>query len=141
MLKVILNRLKPQAEEIITEEHTGFRARWSTTEQIFNLRTLCEKYFKHQQMLYNLIIDFKKKKKKKKKKKACNTIWRSALPAVIRKYSIVAAPPQPAITVVLLKRQGRWCSHNETLWIRPGSYSMLSGSEIRTGHFVVLQIY
>ena len=54
---------------------------------------------------------------------------------------IVAAPPQPAITVVLLKRQGRWCSHNETLWIRPGSYSMLSGSEIRTGHFVVLQIY
>ena len=55
--------------------------------------------------------------------------------------NIVAAPPQPAITVVLLKRQGRWCSHNETLWIRPGSYSMLSGSEIRTGHFVVLQIY
>ena len=54
---------------------------------------------------------------------------------------IVAAPPQPAITVVLLKRQGRWCSHNETLWIRPGSYSILSGSEIRTGHFVVLQIY
>ena len=66
MLKVMLNRLKPQAKEIITEEHTGFRAGRSTTEQIYNLRILCEKYFK-QQILYNVIIDFKKKKKEKKK--------------------------------------------------------------------------
>ncbi|MEW8544383.1 MAG: reverse transcriptase domain-containing protein [Candidatus Thiodiazotropha sp.] len=42
MLKVTLNRLKPQAEEIITEEQAGFRARRSTTDQIFNLRILCE---------------------------------------------------------------------------------------------------
>ena len=34
MLKVILNRLKPQAEEIIAEEQAGFRAGRSTTEQI-----------------------------------------------------------------------------------------------------------
>ena len=40
-LKVILNRLKPQAE-IISEEQAGFRAGRSTTEQIFNLRKLCE---------------------------------------------------------------------------------------------------
>ena len=44
MLKVISNRLKPQAEEIIAKEQTGFRAGRSTTEQIFNLRILCEKY-------------------------------------------------------------------------------------------------
>ena len=37
MLKVILNRLKPQAEEIIAEEQAGFRAGSSTREQIFNL--------------------------------------------------------------------------------------------------------
>ena len=37
MLKVILNRLKPQAEKIIAEEQAGFRAGRSTTEQIFNL--------------------------------------------------------------------------------------------------------
>ena len=49
MLKVILNRLKPQAEEIIAEEQAGFRAGRSTTEQIFNLRILCEKYLQHQQ--------------------------------------------------------------------------------------------
>ena len=40
---LILNRLKPQAEKIITEEQAGFRARRSTTEQIFNLRILCDK--------------------------------------------------------------------------------------------------
>ena len=34
MLKVILNSLKPQAEEIIAEEQTGDRAGGSTTEQI-----------------------------------------------------------------------------------------------------------
>ena len=56
MLKVILNRLKPQAEEIIAEEQAGFRAGRSTTEQIFNLRILCEKYLQHQQ---NVFIDFK----------------------------------------------------------------------------------
>ena len=44
MQKVILNRLKPQAEEIIAEEQAGFRAGRSTTEQTFNLRILCEKY-------------------------------------------------------------------------------------------------
>ena len=61
MLKVILNRLKPQAEEIIAEEQAGFRAGRSTTEQIFNLRILCEKYLQHQQNLYHVFIDFKKK--------------------------------------------------------------------------------
>ena len=46
-LKTILYRLKPQAEKIIAEEQAGFRAGRSTTEQIFNLRILCEKYLQH----------------------------------------------------------------------------------------------
>ena len=46
MLKIILNRVKPQAE-IIAEEQAGFRAGRSTTEQIFNLDILCEKYILH----------------------------------------------------------------------------------------------
>ena len=41
VLKIILNRLKTQAE-IITEEQAGFRTGRSTTEQIFSLRILCE---------------------------------------------------------------------------------------------------
>ena len=42
MLKIILNRLKPQGEKIITEEQAGFRAGRSTSEQLFNLCILCE---------------------------------------------------------------------------------------------------
>ena len=60
MLKIILNRLKPQAEKIIDEEQAGFRAGRSTTEQILNLRILCEKYLQHQQDLYHVFIDFNK---------------------------------------------------------------------------------
>ena len=59
MLKIILNRLKPQAEKIIAEEQAGFRAGGSSTEQIFNLRILCEKYLQPQQDLYRVFIDFK----------------------------------------------------------------------------------
>ena len=59
MLKVILNRLNPQAVEIIAEKPAGFRAGRNTTEQIFNLRILCEKYLRHQQNLYHVFIDFK----------------------------------------------------------------------------------
>ncbi|KAK3881408.1 hypothetical protein Pcinc_014150 [Petrolisthes cinctipes] len=44
MLRIILDRLKPQAENIIAEEQAGFRKGRSTIEQIFNLRLLCEKH-------------------------------------------------------------------------------------------------
>ena len=60
MVKIVLKRLKPQAEKIIAEEQAGFRAGRSTTEQILNLRILCEKHFKYQQDLYHIFIDFKK---------------------------------------------------------------------------------
>ena len=59
MLKVILNRLNPQAENIIAEEQAGFRVGRSTTEHIFNLRVLCEKYQQHKTDIYHIFIDFK----------------------------------------------------------------------------------
>ena len=34
MLRVILNRLKPKAEELLAEEQAAFRPGWSTVEQI-----------------------------------------------------------------------------------------------------------
>ena len=82
MLKIILNRLQPQAEEIIAEEQAGFRAGRSTTEQIFNLRILFEKYLQHQQNLYHVSIDFKK---------AFDRVWHEALWATMRKYNINAS--------------------------------------------------
>ena len=60
MLKIILNRLEPQAEKIIAKGQAGFRAGKSTTEQIFNLRILCEKDLQHKQDLYHIFINFKK---------------------------------------------------------------------------------
>ena len=79
MLKIILNRLKPQAAKIIAEEQAGFRAGRSTTEQIFNLRILCEKYLQHQQDLYHVLIDFKK---------AFDRVLHAALWATMKKYNI-----------------------------------------------------
>ena len=81
MLKIILNRNHPQAEEIIAEEiiaeeQTSFRVGRSTTEQIFNLRILGEKYLQHQQNLYHVFIDFKK---------AFDRVWHEALWATMRK--------------------------------------------------------
>ena len=78
MLKIILNRLKPQAEKIIAEEQAGFRAGKNSTEQIFNLRILCEKYFQHQQDIYHVFIDFKK---------AFDRVWHAALWATMKKYN------------------------------------------------------
>ena len=69
ILRILLNRLKPQAEEIIKEEQAGFRAGRSTAEQMFNLRILCEKYLQHQQSLYHIFVDFKK---------AFDRVWQAA---------------------------------------------------------------
>ena len=80
MLKIILNRLQPQTEEITAEEQAGFWARTSTTEQILNLRILCEKYMylQHQQNLYHVFTDFKK---------AFDSVLHEALWATMRKYN------------------------------------------------------
>ena len=79
MLKIVLNRLKPQAEKIIAEEQAGFRVGRGTTEQIFNLRILCKKYLQHQQDLYYVFIDFKK---------AFDRVWHAALWATMKRYNI-----------------------------------------------------
>ena len=79
MLKIILNRLKPQAEKIFAEEQADFRPGGSITEQTFNLRILCEKYLQHQQDLYHVFIDFKK---------VFDRVRHAALWAKMKKYNI-----------------------------------------------------
>ena len=81
LLRIILNRLKPQAEAIIAEEQAGFRLGRSTTEQIFNLRILCERYLQHQQDLYHVFIDFEK---------AFDRVWHAVLWATMNHYNINA---------------------------------------------------
>ena len=59
----------------------AFRAGRSTTEQIFNLRILCEKYLQHQQDLYHVFIDFNK---------AFDRVLHAAVWATMKKYNISA---------------------------------------------------
>ena len=86
MLKIILNRLKPQAEKIIAEEQARFIAGRSTTEQIFNLRILCEKYLQHQQD-YDVFQD---------SKKAFDRVLHAALWATMKKYNICLLYTSPS---------------------------------------------
>ena len=79
LLRIILNRLKHQAKDIIAEEQAGFMKGRSTVEQIFNLRSIIEKYQEHQQELYHVFIDFKK---------AFDRVWHQALWATMHKYNI-----------------------------------------------------
>ena len=78
MLKILLIRLKPQAEKIIAEEQAGFRPRRSATEQIFNLRILCERYLQHQQDLFHVFVDFKK---------AFDRVWHAGLWSTMKLYN------------------------------------------------------
>ena len=79
MLKILLNRLEPQAETIIAEEQAGFRPGRSTAEQIFNPRILCERYLQHQQDLFHVFADFKK---------AFDRVWRAAVWSTMKLYKI-----------------------------------------------------
>ena len=76
-----------QIEATSGEDHRqrkeGFRAGWSTTEQIFNLRILCDKCLQHQQDLYHVFIDFKK---------AFDRVWHAALWGTMKKYNIKPYP-------------------------------------------------
>ena len=69
MLKIIPKGLKPQEAKIIAEEKADFREGRSPTEQIFNLRILCEKYLQRQQDPYHVFTDFKK---------AFDSVWHPA---------------------------------------------------------------
>ena len=79
MLKIILDRLRPQAEKTIAEEQAVFKAGRSTPELIFNLQILCEKYLQAQQDFYHVFIDFKK---------AFDRIWHAAFWASMKKHNI-----------------------------------------------------
>lgn len=58
--KIILNRLKILAEEILPESQSGFRADRSTNDMIFCLRQVQEKAIEQKRPLYIVFFDFKK---------------------------------------------------------------------------------
>ena len=78
-LRVILNSLVDQAEQILEEEQAGLRSQTCATEQIFNMRLLAEKHLKHQKNLYHNFIDLKK---------MFDRIWHEGLWRVLKEYDI-----------------------------------------------------
>ena len=56
MLRVILNQLKANSEELLAEEQAGFRPGQSTVEQIFNSPGIIAKHLQHTQKS-NEILD------------------------------------------------------------------------------------
>ena len=68
-----------QSEEVLSEEHAGFKKGRSTTEQILNCRNLIEKHLESQKELYHNFIDFKK---------AFDRVWHEGLWSIINKYGI-----------------------------------------------------
>ena len=79
MLRVILNRLKAKAEEVLAEDQAGFRPGRSTVEQIFNGPVTIEKHLQHQRDLFHNFID---------SKKAFDRAWQAGLWQVLRSFNI-----------------------------------------------------
>jgi len=55
----LLRRLEVYAEGILAEYQTGFRRGKSTTDHIFTLRQLMEKYYEYNKDLHILFVGFK----------------------------------------------------------------------------------
>ena len=60
LLRIIINRMNPQSEEILAEDQAGFRKKRNTRGQILNSRILAEKHIEHDLKLYHNFIDYKK---------------------------------------------------------------------------------
>ena len=78
MLKIILNILQHYTEEFIYEEQAGFRTGKSTSEQIFNLRVISEKYSQHSKPLLSF----------HRFKKSFDNIWYNALWSAMKRFNI-----------------------------------------------------
>ena len=74
---IIRYRMKPEAAKIIAEDQADCRAGRVKTEQIFNLRILCEKHLQHQRDLYHVFMDFNT---------AFERAWHAALLATMTEY-------------------------------------------------------
>ena len=61
LLRIIINRINSQAEEILAEEQAGFRKNRNIRKHILNIRILAEKYIEHDLKLYHNFIYYKKK--------------------------------------------------------------------------------
>ncbi|GFO08059.1 LINE-1 retrotransposable element orf2 protein [Plakobranchus ocellatus] len=112
MLKVILNRLKPEAEKIIAEEQAGFRPVRSTVEKICNVRIIMEKYLQHQQELHSVFKDFKK---------TFDRVWHEVFWSTMRNYTINSNLIRVIENVYNEATSAVFCKNNIEDWIKTTS--------------------
>jgi len=72
---ILTKRLRQRTDEILSEEQAGFRSGRGTTDQIFTLQQIAEKYVEFGKDLYVCYIDFRK---------AFDSVWRDGLWSVMR---------------------------------------------------------
>jgi sorting nexin-29 len=77
--------LKEYSEEILGECQCGFRPGRRTTDQIFKVRQILEKFYAHDIDLHLLFIDFKKAFDRKKKKKLLELLVSFGIPRKIER--------------------------------------------------------
>ena len=82
MLRVILNRFKAKAEELLADEQAGLRPGRSKVEQISNSWVIKEKHLQHQRDLFHNVIDHKK---------AFDRVRHAGLWQVLRSFNIEKA--------------------------------------------------
>ena len=69
ILRVMLNRLKAKAKDLLAEEQAGFRPGRNAVEEIFNSRVIIEKHIQHQRDPFHNSIELKK---------AFEKVWRAS---------------------------------------------------------------
>jgi len=67
---IILHRIRPRTEEILSEAQAGFRSGRSTIDQLLSLRLIAEKYQGYDKDMYICYVDFQK---------AFDSVWRRGL--------------------------------------------------------------
>lgn len=85
--KILQQRLRKYAEEILGEEQAGFRMGRSTIDQIFTIRQIIEKYSAANKKVYHNFIDFRQ---------AFDSIWQEGLWQALRFYGI----PEKLVTLL-----------------------------------------
>ena len=83
MLRIIPNRRKARAEELLAKEQVRVRPGPKTIEQIFNSRVTIEKHVQHQRDLFHNFIDFKT---------AIDRVWHAGLWQVLSSFNIGEGP-------------------------------------------------
>ena len=75
--RILKKRMERRLEEVLGEEQAGFRPGRSTTDMVFVLRQLAEKFIEYNLTLYNTFIDYSK---------AFDTIWREFMWQVLNHF-------------------------------------------------------